>query len=34
MRGTNHSRAKYVLDLTPAGILLVPLLKGGSAGGG
>jgi len=33
MRGTNHSRAKYVLDLTPAGILLVPLLKGGSGGG-
>jgi len=34
MRGTNHSSAKYVLDLTPAGILLVPLLKGGSEGGG
>ena len=30
MRGTSHSRAKYVLDLTTAGILLVPLLKGGS----
>lgn len=30
MRGTQHSRAKYVLDLTPAGVLLVPLLKGGS----
>jgi len=30
MRGTNHSRAKYVLDLTPSGVLLVPLLKGGS----
>jgi len=29
MRGTSHSRAKYVLDLTPAGVLLVPLLKGG-----
>lgn len=29
MRGTMHSRAKYVLDLTPAGVLLVPLLKGG-----
>jgi len=29
MRGTTHSRAKYVLDLTPAGVLLVPLLKGG-----
>jgi len=31
MRGTTHSRAKYVLDLTPAGILLVPLLKGGGS---
>ncbi len=30
MRGTTHSRAKYVLDLTPIGILLAPLLKGGS----
>lgn len=30
MRGTSHSRAKYVLDLTPSGVLLVPLLKGGS----
>jgi len=30
MRGTTHSRAKYVLDLTPVGVLLVPLLKGGS----
>jgi len=30
MRGTMHSRAKYVLDLTPMGVLLVPLLKGGS----
>ena len=36
MRGTQHSRAKYVLDLTTTGVLLVPLLKGGSvaAGGG
>ncbi len=36
MRGTRHSRAKYVLDLTTTGVLLVPLLKGGSvaAGGG
>jgi len=36
MRGTSHSRAKYVLDLTTVGVLLVPLLKGGSvaAGGG
>jgi circadian clock protein KaiC len=31
MRGTMHSRAKYVLDLTPMGVLLVPLLKGGSS---
>ncbi len=30
MRGTMHSRAKYVLDLTTVGVLLVPLLKGGS----
>ena len=30
MRGTQHSRAKYVLDLTTTGVLLVPLLKGGS----
>ena len=36
MRGTMHSRTKYVLDLTTTGVLLVPLLKGGSvaAGGG
>ncbi|MEW5936478.1 MAG: ATPase domain-containing protein [Candidatus Thermoplasmatota archaeon] len=34
MRGTQHSRAKYVLDLTPCGVLLVPLLKGGSVSGG
>jgi len=33
MRGTQHSRAKYVLDLTDMGVLLVPLLKGGSEGG-
>jgi circadian clock protein KaiC len=32
MRGTMHSRAKYVLDLTPMGVLLVPLLKGCSTG--
>lgn len=29
MRGTTHSRAQYVLDLTPLGILLAPYLKGG-----
>jgi circadian clock protein KaiC len=34
MRGTSHSRAKYVLDLTTSGVLLVPLLKGGSIAGG
>ncbi|OGS45427.1 MAG: circadian clock protein KaiC [Euryarchaeota archaeon RBG_16_67_27] len=34
MRGTSHSRAKYVLDLTTSGVLLVPLLKGGSVAGG
>lgn len=37
MRGTDHSRAKYVLDLTSVGVLLVPLLKGGgvdTVGGG
>ncbi|MCL4325426.1 MAG: circadian clock protein KaiC [Candidatus Thermoplasmatota archaeon] len=28
MRGTPHSRAKYVMDLTPLGILMVPLLRG------
>ncbi len=33
MRGTTHSRAKYVLDLTTSGVLLVPLLKGGSVAG-
>lgn len=33
MRGTSHSRAKYVLDLTTSGVLLVPLLKGGSVAG-
>jgi circadian clock protein KaiC len=34
MRGTTHSRAKYVLDLTTSGVLVVPLLKGGSVTGG
>ena len=29
MRGTLHSRSRYVLDLTTCGALLVPLLKGG-----
>jgi len=31
MRGTPHSRALYVLELTPIGILLAPHLKGGVA---
>lgn len=29
MRGTPHSRALYVLELTPIGILMAPHLKGG-----
>ncbi len=29
MRGTPHSRALYVVELTPIGILLAPHLKGG-----
>jgi len=29
MRGTGHSRAKYVIDFTPCGMLTTPLLKGG-----
>ncbi len=31
MRGTPHSRALYVVELTPIGILLAPHLKGGRA---
>ena len=27
MRGTSHSRAEYVMDITPLGIMLSPLLK-------
>jgi len=30
MKGTSHSRARYVIDLTPAGVLLTPLLRGGA----
>jgi KaiC/GvpD/RAD55 family RecA-like ATPase len=33
MRGTPHSRALYVLELTPIGILLAPHLKGGRSAG-
>jgi circadian clock protein KaiC len=29
MRGTSHSRAQYVMELTPIGLLLAPHLKGG-----
>jgi circadian clock protein KaiC len=29
MRGTSHSRAQYVMELTPIGLLMAPHLKGG-----
>ncbi|MCI4344851.1 MAG: circadian clock protein KaiC, partial [Thermoplasmata archaeon] len=29
MRGTPHSRAQYVIELTPIGLLMAPHLKGG-----
>ena len=29
MKGTSHSRSKYVIDLTSCGVLVTPLLKGG-----
>jgi circadian clock protein KaiC len=29
MKGTSHSRSKYVVDLTDSGVLITPLLKGG-----
>lgn len=29
MKGTSHSRSKYVIDLTSWGVLMTPLLKGG-----
>lgn len=32
MRGTPHSRSRYVIDLTPYGIIIVPLLRSGAAG--
>ena len=32
MRGTPHSRSKYVIDLTPYGIIIVPLLRSSAAG--
>lgn len=31
MKGTSHSRSKYVIDLTSCGVLVTPLLKGGGA---
>ncbi len=34
MRGTSHSRAQYVIELTPIGILMAPHLKGGRETGG
>lgn len=33
MRGAAHSRAQYVMELTPIGILMAPHLKGGREGG-
>jgi circadian clock protein KaiC len=32
MRGTTHSRSRFVIDLTPYGIIIVPLLRSASAG--
>ncbi len=34
MRGTAHSQAQYVVELTPIGMLLAPHLKGARAEGG
>ncbi len=34
MRGTSHSRAQYVIELTPIGMLMAPHLKGGHQEGG
>jgi KaiC/GvpD/RAD55 family RecA-like ATPase len=30
MRGTQHSRAKYAIELTPLGVMLTPMLKWGA----
>ena len=30
MRGTNHSRARYNIELTPAGVMMTPMLKWGA----
>jgi circadian clock protein KaiC len=32
MRGTPHSRSRYVIDLTPYGIIIVPLLRSSATG--
>jgi circadian clock protein KaiC len=32
IRGATHSRAQYVIEITPIGILLAPFLKGGRKG--
>lgn len=34
MRGTSHSRAQYVMELTPIGLLMAPHLKGNRTQGG
>lgn len=34
MRGTSHSRAQYVIELTPIGLLMAPHLKGSRPEGG
>lgn len=33
MRGTEHSRSRYVMDLTPYGMIIVPVLKSYTKGG-
>ncbi len=34
MRGTEHSRSRYVMDLTEYGIIIVPVIKSYTMGGG
>jgi KaiC/GvpD/RAD55 family RecA-like ATPase len=34
MRGTEHSRSRFVMDLTEYGIIIVPVLKSYTKGGG
>ena len=31
MRGTSHSRAKHAIELTPLGVMLIPMLKWGAS---